>query len=54
MATQSTSKRDTTARNKARRFAKHQRKHPNDKTVFGQDTFQRNKHDRTAVLLGTA
>lgn len=46
MATQKsgTSKRDTTARNKARRFAKHQRQHPKDKTVFGQDTF--NTHMR--------
>ena len=48
MATQSTSKRDTTARNKARRFAKHQRQHPKDKTVFGQDTFPQRKHSQTS------
>lgn len=36
-----TAKRDTTARNKARRFAAHQRKHPKDTTVFGQNTFKR-------------
>lgn len=43
MATQKsdTAKRDTTARNKARRFAAHQRKHPKDTTVFGQNTFKR-------------
>lgn len=46
MATQKsdTAKRETTARDKARRFAKHQRQHPKDKTVFGRDTFNTYMH----------